>query len=55
MLQDYERGRPMELDAILNAPLWFARAARLATPTLDAVVALAAHQAKKKPAAAGFS
>lgn len=55
MLQDYERGRPMELDAILNAPLWFARAAGVATPTLDAVVALAAHQAKKKPAEAGFS
>jgi 2-dehydropantoate 2-reductase len=55
MLQDYERGRPMELDAILHAPLWFARAAGLPTPTLEAVVALAGHQAKKKPAEAGFS
>jgi 2-dehydropantoate 2-reductase len=55
MLQDYERGRPMEIDALLDAPLWFARAAGVATPTLDAVIALAAHQAKKKPAAAGFS
>lgn len=55
MLQDYERGRPMELEAILNAPLWFARAAGVPTPTLDALVALAVHQAKKKPAEAGFS
>jgi 2-dehydropantoate 2-reductase len=46
MLQDYELGRPMEIDAILQAPLWFARAAGVATPTLDAVVALAAHKAK---------
>lgn len=47
MLQDYELGRPMEIDAILKAPLWFARAAGVATPTLDAVVALAAHKANK--------
>ena len=47
MLQDYERGRPMELDAILRAPLWFARAAGLATPALDAIISLALHKAKK--------
>ena len=47
MLQDYERGRPMEIDAILHAPLWFARAARVPAPSLEAVVALVAHQAKK--------
>lgn len=47
MLQDYERGRPMEIDAILQAPLWFARSAGVPTPTLDAVVALAAHKANK--------
>lgn len=45
MLQDYERGRPMEIDAILQAPLWFARSAGVPTPTLDVVVALAAHKA----------
>jgi len=48
MLQDYELGRPMEIDAILMAPLWFARAANLPVPTLEAVIALAAHKAKRK-------
>ena len=48
MLQDYERGRPMEIDAILMAPLWFARAAHVPVPTLEAVIALAAHKAAKK-------
>jgi 2-dehydropantoate 2-reductase len=48
MLQDYELGRPMEIDAILMAPLWFARAANVPVPTLEAVIALAAHKAKKK-------
>jgi 2-dehydropantoate 2-reductase len=48
MLQDYELGRPMEIDAILMAPLWFARAAQVPVPTLEAVIALAAHKAKKK-------
>jgi 2-dehydropantoate 2-reductase len=48
MLQDYERGRPMEVDAILMAPLWFARTAGLPVPTLEAVVALAAHKARRK-------
>jgi 2-dehydropantoate 2-reductase len=46
MLQDYERGRPMEIDAILMAPLWFARAAGLEVPSLEAVVMLAAHKAR---------
>jgi len=48
MLQDYELGRPMEIDAILMAPLWFARAAGVSAPTLEAVIALAAHKARKK-------
>ena len=48
MLQDYELGRPMEIDAILMAPLWFARAAQVPVPTLEAVIALAAHKARKK-------
>jgi 2-dehydropantoate 2-reductase len=47
LLQDFESGRPMELDAILRAPLWFARAAGVATPILDALIALALHKAKK--------
>jgi 2-dehydropantoate 2-reductase len=45
MLQDYERGRPMEIEAQLKAPLELARAARIATPTLDALVALTAYKA----------
>lgn len=48
MLQDYERGRPMEIEAQLRAPLELARAARVATPTLDALVALAAYKAAAK-------
>jgi 2-dehydropantoate 2-reductase len=48
MLQDYERGRPMEIEAQLKAPLELARAARIATPTLDALVALTAYKAAAK-------
>ena len=48
MLQDYERGRPMEIDAILMAPLWFARAAGVPAPALEALAALAAHKARRK-------
>ncbi|HEX7219889.1 MAG TPA: 2-dehydropantoate 2-reductase [Burkholderiales bacterium] len=45
MLQDYERGRPMEIDALLAAPLEFARAAGVAAPTLEAIVALVVFKA----------
>ena len=48
MLQDYELGRPMEVEAILQAPLAFARAAGIATPTLDALAAVVAHMAATK-------
>ncbi len=48
MLQDYERGRPMEIESQLKAPLELARAARVATPTLDVLVALAAYKAAAK-------
>jgi 2-dehydropantoate 2-reductase len=34
ILQDYELGRPMEIEAIVRAPLAFARSAGLDTPTL---------------------
>ena len=40
ILQDYELGRPMEIEAIVRAPLAFARSAGVDTPTLDAVEAL---------------
>jgi len=48
MLQDYLKGRPMEIEAQLVAPLAFARAAKLSTPTLDIVLPLAAHKAMSK-------
>ncbi len=40
ILQDLEAGRPMEIATILDAPLALARAADVATPTLDVMAAL---------------
>jgi 2-dehydropantoate 2-reductase len=48
MQQDYEAGRPMEIAQMVLAPVAFARAAGLATPTLDAVTAIAARRAIDK-------
>jgi len=48
MLQDYELGRPMEVEAILAAPCAFARAAGLDTPMLDALTAITARLAAAK-------
>ena len=48
ILQDYERGRPMEVEAQLVTPLAFARVANIATPTLDSLVPLAVHKAASK-------
>ncbi|HEX9397649.1 MAG TPA: ketopantoate reductase family protein [Burkholderiales bacterium] len=48
MLQDYERGRPMEIDAQLTAPLEIARARGIAAPTLEAIVALVLYKATAK-------
>lgn len=45
ILQDYEAGRPMEVAEILLAPMAFARAAGIATPTLDTVAAIAVRRA----------
>ena len=39
ILQDYDLGRPMEIDSIVRAPVAFARAAGIDTPTLDAIEA----------------
>lgn len=41
LLQDFELGRAMELDALVRAPQAFARTAGLETPTLDTLAALA--------------
>jgi 2-dehydropantoate 2-reductase len=48
ILQDYERGRPMEIEAQLATPLAFARAAGVVTPTLDMLIPLAVHKAAAK-------
>lgn len=48
MLQDYELGRPMEVDAMLVVPHAFARAAGVDAPTLQSVAALVARQAARK-------
>jgi 2-dehydropantoate 2-reductase len=41
ILQDYDLGRPMEIESIVRAPVAFARSAGVATPTLDAIEAFA--------------
>jgi 2-dehydropantoate 2-reductase len=48
MLQDYERGRPMEIEAQLMAPLALGRAVGVPTPTLDMIIPLAAEKAASK-------
>jgi 2-dehydropantoate 2-reductase len=53
LLQDYERRRPMEIDALVRAPAAFARAAGLSTPMLDMLAALAIRQARDKGLYAG--
>jgi 2-dehydropantoate 2-reductase len=46
MRQDFERGRPVELDAIVAAPMEMGDVAGVETPTVDAVYALAAQAAR---------
>jgi 2-dehydropantoate 2-reductase len=48
ILQDYEGGRPMEVEAIVRAPLAFARAAGVDTPTLDAIESICVSLAESK-------
>jgi 2-dehydropantoate 2-reductase len=48
LLQDYERGRAMEIAAVVRAPAAFARAAGLSTPMLDVVAGLAIQKARDK-------
>lgn len=48
ILQDYELGRPMEIDALVRAPAAFARAAGVPTPMLDLMAALAVQKARDK-------
>lgn len=48
ILQDYEQSRPMEVAEIVLAPLAFARAAKIATPTLDTIAAIVTKLAKDR-------
>jgi len=48
MLQDYERGRPMEIEALLVVALDFARVAGVTCPTLEAIVPLVVFKAAAK-------
>lgn len=48
LLQDFERGRPMEIDALLVAVLDFARAASVPASTLETIVPLVVHKAAGK-------
>lgn len=48
LLQDYERGRPMEVEAQLATTLAFAHVANVAVPTLETVVPLVAFKASAK-------
>ncbi|MDP1753588.1 MAG: ketopantoate reductase C-terminal domain-containing protein, partial [Reyranella sp.] len=48
ILQDYELGRPMEVESIVRAPLAFARSAGMDTPTLDAIESICVSLASSK-------
>jgi 2-dehydropantoate 2-reductase len=48
ILQDYDLGRPMEIEAIVRAPVAFARSAGVSTPTLDAIETFAVSMAASK-------
>ncbi len=48
MLQDLERGRPLEIDALLAIVQDFARAAGVATPTIDTVLPLLTLHARER-------
>jgi 2-dehydropantoate 2-reductase len=46
MLQDLERGRPLEIDALVTAVQELGRLVEVPTPTLDTVLALIQHRAE---------
>ena len=46
MLQDLERGRPMEIDALLSVVQELARLVAVASPTIDTVLALVQQRAR---------
>jgi 2-dehydropantoate 2-reductase len=48
LLQDYEQRRPMEVAEIIQAPIAFARAANVSSPTLDTLAAIVTRRAKDR-------
>ena len=48
ILQDYDLGRPMEIESIVRAPVAFARSAGIDTPTLDAIESICVALAHAK-------
>jgi 2-dehydropantoate 2-reductase len=46
IVQDLEKGRPMEFDSVFGTPLDFAKRKGLAVPTLELLVTLARHRAR---------
>ncbi len=48
LLQDYEQGRPMEVAEIIEAPVAFARAQNISTPTLDTLSAIVSRRARDR-------
>jgi 2-dehydropantoate 2-reductase len=46
MLQDLERGRPMEIDPLVTVVQEMGRLTQIPTPALDTVLALVAQRAK---------
>ena len=53
MLQDLERGRPMEIDALVTAVQEMGRMVDIATPYIDAVLALVQQRAREAGCYAG--
>ena len=48
ILQDYDLGRPMEIESIVRAPVAFARSAGIDTPTLEAIESICVTLAEAK-------
>lgn len=55
MLQDLERGRPLELDVLVDSVEAMRELAQTSTPTIDMVYALLRLRAAKQPAAAAVA
>ena len=47
MLQDLERGRPMEIDALVTAVQEMGRVVGVETPYIDAILALVRQRARE--------